>query len=208
MSMAAPSLESSVKVTGDIEIDTSQLADMSNIIAANSERFKELYQQIYSFRDAVNEVLINAVNNSIAAFAEMFGRIAAGKATFADLSNALLSTLGDAAIQVGKIAIGTGLAMEGIKKALNFGNPWVAIAAGVALIALGTAVKSSLKSVASGAAGGAAPMQAPDYQYDTRRVTGLQPQTMRIEVVGEFVQRGSDLVAVINRENKRKTNVT
>ena len=61
----------------------------------------------------------------------------------------IMSTFADMAIQIGKIAIGTGAAIEGIKQALSSLNPYVVAAAGAALIALGGFVKGQLKKVAN-----------------------------------------------------------
>ncbi len=58
--------------------------------------------------------------------------------------NAFLSPLADALISVGKLAVATGISIEGIKLALKSLNPVVAIAGGIALIALGTLVKNKL----------------------------------------------------------------
>ena len=56
------------------------------------------------------------------------------------------------AITVGKIAIGAGIAVLGIKKAFPESiNPILPpIAAGIALVALGTAVKGALANAAKG----------------------------------------------------------
>jgi hypothetical protein len=59
-----------------------------------------------------------------------------------------LDTLASLAIQVGELAIGVGIAVSGIKKALESLNPIVAIAAGVALVALGAYAKTKLSEAA------------------------------------------------------------
>jgi hypothetical protein len=67
---------------------------------------------------------------------------------------ALLGGLAGVLNQLGQLAIGTGLAIEGIKKALTSLNPVAAIAAGVALIALAGFVSSKAKSLGGGGSGG------------------------------------------------------
>jgi hypothetical protein len=114
------------------------------------------------------------------------------------------------AINVGKTAIATGVAVEGIKRALQSLNPVAAIAAGVALVALGTAVKSSLKSAASGSSSGATPSSAGSYG-NTSSTVDVRGSTQRAEakpitvnVTGSLKGQGRDLVAVIDTENQRK----
>jgi hypothetical protein len=60
----------------------------------------------------------------------------------------MLETFGNVAIRLGKLAISIGLAVEGIKKALTSLNPAAALAAGIALIALGTIAKSAAANIA------------------------------------------------------------
>lgn len=61
---------------------------------------------------------------------------------------ALLTPLADMAIKMGEIIVAEGIAMEAAKKA--FTNPFTAIAAGAALIAIGAAAKAGLEAVARG----------------------------------------------------------
>jgi len=60
----------------------------------------------------------------------------------------MLETFGNVAIRLGRLAISIGLAVEGIKKALTSLNPAAALAAGIALIALGTIAKSAAANIA------------------------------------------------------------
>lgn len=67
---------------------------------------------------------------------------------------AFLAPLADVLIDMGKLAIATGAAVLGIKKALESLNPYVAIAAGVALVALGSFVKGKAAKAATAFAKG------------------------------------------------------
>lgn len=70
------------------------------------------------------------------------------------LASTVLGTIGDMAIQLGKLAISMGITLKGIVEALKSLNPVVAIAAGIALIALGTVVKSAAGNIGKGKKGG------------------------------------------------------
>ena len=134
-----------------------------------------------------------------------------------DLAGGLAQAVGgafaDMAINVGKTAIATGTAVLGIKKALQSLNPYVAIAAGVALVALGTAVKATLGNIANGGSGGSISSGAGygSNSLDLRtadsgsdRIT----QTVNVQVSGEFKLRGNTLVAAVAKENTRKNLTT
>lgn len=96
----------------------------------------------------VAPLISTAIGNMVNTFLEGIGIMMAGSGNIKDVFHAVLSSLANLAIRVGKIAVATGLAIEGIKKALESLNPFVAIAAGAALIALGSFVKSSLARAA------------------------------------------------------------
>jgi hypothetical protein len=99
--------------------------------------------------DLANRALVDVA----VGFGEMAGQIMIGKASFADLGRFVVETMADLMIQVGQIAIQTGIAVEGIKVALESLNPAVAIAGGIALIALASAVKGRLADTAGGTGG-------------------------------------------------------
>jgi hypothetical protein len=108
------------------------------------------------------------------------------------------------AIAVGKIAISMGVAAAGIDVALKDTGQWyIAVAAGAALVALGSAVKSSLASVAGGdysAAGGggyagSTTGSGSSSNYETREV--------KVYVTGTLEADGDKLITVINNANKK-----
>jgi hypothetical protein len=76
--------------------------------------------------------------------------------------NNVLQTLAGLAVRVGKIAIAVGGTIKAIKNALASLNPYVVIAAGAALIVLGSWARSSLQKAAdnSGKSGGGVPRMA------------------------------------------------
>ncbi len=98
------------------------------------------------------------MGDAAAAFGDGLARMATEGASFGSvlgsIGSVVLGTLADMAIKTGRVAVGTGMAISGIKKALQSLNPIVAIGAGIALIALGNFVKSSLSSIASGGSPG------------------------------------------------------
>lgn len=111
----------------------------------NAQQFAEgALTSVLNFFDTFAQSLSSAVEQAVQ-MQEPLGSvvdIAAGAA------GAVLGTLGNLAIQVGKTAIMTGAAVEGIKEALKTLNPLVAIGAGIALLALAGAVKGRLARAA------------------------------------------------------------
>jgi hypothetical protein len=116
------------------------------------------YNTLFQKEPSANLIKQQGFASSFATIAEGFGEIIAnfstGGSALVSIGGLIFSTLGNLAIQVGKIAVSTGIAILGIKKSLASLQPGVAIAAGVALIALGTIVKSQLASAGAFANGG------------------------------------------------------
>lgn len=75
---------------------------------------------------------------------------------------ALLTPLADMAIKEGEILVAEGIGVEACKKALESLNGYAAIAAGAALIAIGSAAKAGLKSLGASAGQGSSYSQASE----------------------------------------------
>ena len=139
---------------------------------------------------------------------QLIGDLATGGDAWSNFGNLALSSMGDMAIAVGKIAIEAGLATEGIKKALTFGGGWVAIAAGTALVALGTAVKAGLSNVASGNYGAASASGNVASSSYSGSLSSSYDRGITVNVTGRLKANGSELVAVLNNESKRSAIAT
>jgi len=112
-----------------------------------------------------------------------------------NFGSVLLGVLGKMASQVGQAAIAIGVGMLNIKAA--FSNPFSAIAAGVALVAVGAALSSaaSASNVIGGGGGGYSAPSVGGYQ-SPRPATQSTYKAGDITRKVEFVLRGRDLVAV------------
>ena len=93
--------------------------------------------------DEFNEKLSGLVENfketMITGFAEGLGALISGQSNFGGILTSMLEMMADFVVQFGKLAIQTGVAA--LSLANVFANPFAAIAAGVALVALGSAMK-------------------------------------------------------------------
>ena len=93
-----------------------------------------------AFQDAAVNIGIN--------FAETLGLAIAGQATLGDVFSGIFATLADAVSQLGKelIQIGTLAVLAQTALAQLLANPFATIAVGIALTALGTALKATLSN--------------------------------------------------------------
>jgi len=187
-----------------------QKAEISNIKLPDFSQVSNALVPLAKVQDAIKNISIDLTQTLNAAFeniaigiGEMLGSLMSGEGSIRDFGKMIAGAFADMAINVGKIAIGTGLAVLGIKKALATMNPVVAIAAGIALVALGSAIKGSLASAASGGSGGgSSAANSSNFTYDTRQQAASQSPIINIQ--GELVARGADLVYVFGKETNRK----
>jgi hypothetical protein len=187
-----------------VTLENIQMPDFSSLVKGALAPIPQIQKAITDVMVNVTESVNSAFESLAVGMGEFLGSLLTGNADFADFGKMIIGVFADMAINVGKIAIGAGLAVLGVKKALETLNPVAAIAAGIALVAIGTAVKGALSSAASGAgsSGSAAAMTSSSYTFNTNAQAQTQP--IEIHLSGEFVQRGSDLVAVVTQENIRK----
>lgn len=132
----------------------------------------------------------------------LVGDLLTGGDAFGNFRNAALSSFGDMATAVGKMAIATGVATLGIKAALESLNGWVAIAAGTALVALGAAVKSGLSNIAAGNYSSSTAVASGSYSASASN--DYVTRDVQVNVTGTLQADGDKLVAVLNNTANKK----
>jgi hypothetical protein len=163
-------------------------------LKAEEESWKEMENLVAGF-----------VESAASSIGQLVGDLATGGNAWGNFKNTALSALADMAIAVGKLAISTGVATIGIKKALESMNGYVAIAAGVALVALGSAVKAGLSNIASGDYTAAAAVASSGYGSERSMAGGYTAREMTVNVTGTLKADGDQLITVINNTNKRNS---
>ncbi len=162
--------------------------------------FKANTEQIRDITNEVNSLVESGVTRSAELIGGLVGTLAGGGDAWGDFKDAALSTFGDMAIAVGKIAIQEGLAVAGIQAALKSGQWYLAVAAGAALVALGSAVKSSLSAVASGDYSAGGGYSGGNYSSSSGN---YESREINVNVTGSLEADGDKLLAVIGSANKK-----
>lgn len=142
----------------DVATDPSRIAAYNEQIQFAQEQlnqFTKLGSDTQKFFEEIFKSLEVGVENSIGDIAFSIGEaLASGNSVLEAGGAALLGGLAAILNQLGQLAIATGIAIEGIKTALKTLNPVVAIGAGVALIALAGFVSAKAKSLGNARPGG------------------------------------------------------
>lgn len=164
-------------------------------------KFIELKDNLMDLTDELNHAISMGMADLAAAFAEGVGMLASGEGTMDDVLQNVAGSVAGFMDMLGKSLIASGMASEAFKSLLVSGTG--AIAAGAALVALAAITRAKLSKGPAG--GGATPMPAmvggstsAGGAYGARDLGDFS-----INVRGELVAHGSDLVAVIDSENQR-----
>lgn len=178
-----------------------------------SESFKGYYNfldEMIKATDDANKALNDAIVGGISDSFQYLANCMAGldEISGAGMMGALLTPLAEAAIKMGEIMVSAGLASEAFKSMLT--NPYTAIAAGAALIAVGAAAKAGLQAAINSATGTsyvASTVASSGYSKGNSGDRSWERE-MTLHVTGTLQADGSKLVAVLNNEANRKRYTT
>jgi hypothetical protein len=172
----------------------------------DEEKLNQFTGRLQTFSDQVALIVEQGIELAIGDFAFAIGEAFANGSNVVESVGAIfLSTLAGVLNQLGQLAIGTGVAIEAIKKAFESLGGGGAIVAGVALIALAGAVSARAKKIGGGLRGGSVGSSpvggGSGSSFVGGAVGGIFNQNR--EIRGELVARGTDLVYVFNEANTR-----
>lgn len=188
---------------------------------------KELKPLQVIIKPDLDEKAINDFNNNLAKAIKNFeeaglsqlgevlgAAIVGGQGGLQDAMNGFVNVFGDFLQNIGKIAIQFGLQAQIIETAIKTLDPALAVVAGVALVALGAAVKGSMKKASPFADGGivTSPTNAiigeagPEAIMplnDINRFLGSVGNSAPQFVISDSRISGNDIVLAYNRTTKR-----
>lgn len=168
---------------------------------------EEVQQQLLDLNEVVQGSIVEAVEGISEALGNLIGNLANGEGGVAQFGQDMLEMFGGFAQKFGKVLVAFGVAVEAAKLSAESFNGIAAIAAGAALIAAGAAVKTIASNMASSMGSGAG---ASSYVASSSYGGGggYANSTLQVEVSGTLTANGSQLVAVLNNENNRKSYTT
>jgi tape measure domain-containing protein len=121
--------------------------NLTEILQIDPEARGQTLQNWIDLADGIKSTLESAGESAAVGIGEVVGGLVSGSSGLNALPQMILSVVGDAAIQLGKLAIGIGVSVEAIKTAFKSLGGAGAVAAGIALIALGSVAKSGAASI-------------------------------------------------------------
>jgi tape measure domain-containing protein len=174
----------------------------------------EKISALIKMNQQLSEGLTNLINGVLTDVATGFGEQLGNAFSGAKFQvKALLIPLADAIIQFGKMAIQAGITALAIKKALTLAQAPLAIAAGIALVAIGTAIKNGIaapKLAEGGLAYGPTMATVGDNRNARVDPEVIAPLSKLKSMMGDMGVGGSletrisgnDLIILLNRSQK------
>jgi hypothetical protein len=215
-------------IAADTERLPTVMAEQQAVLAEN--RLLAL-QQAEVFNQRAGQIINGGLQNIASGIGAALGSAITGGGNLAGkLSKVILGTIGGMAMQLGKLAIGIGITLKKIQIAFKSLAPGVAIAAGIALVALGSLFKAGASKIGSG--GGRATAfadggivsgptmglvgeypgarQNPEVIAPLNKLQGMIGKSRgggNINVTGEVRVDGQDLLIAIERANETAVRV-
>lgn len=162
---------------------------------------KETTQQYIDLSSSVQTAAANVAIST----GEMLGNLLSGQGGIQNFGTIVSGAFADLAVTVGKQMIQFGTAGIALQKLTM--SPWTAVAAGIALVALGTMAKNSISSsLSGGGVVGAMSSGAQNFNFDTRSTAHqAKAQNINVNVSGTLTASAKGLVTTLSRENTRVT---
>ncbi len=170
---------------GDIDIDI-DLTDVDNEINAFLGAWQADVDKVANLNYMLSDSLVASMGNGLQALTDMMMGLEG-----ADMKNVLaafIAPFGDTMKQMGSMIMAEGVAMAAFKE--SFEKPYIAIAAGAALMAIGSMVSSGLQRMTANPVGGGGSSASYGSSYNSAQAINYE-NTLTVEVVGKI--SGSDI---------------
>ena len=169
-------------------------------IELDAEKWQETAQRV---ADGLKSAMVQGVESLGAAVGALLGDLATGQNGWENFANAAISAFGDMAISMGKIAIEAGaevIALNAALSTMSVPAAYMAMAAGTALVLLGSAVKTGMANIANGNYSSTMSMAS---SASSSIAGGFEQRDVYVNVQGTLVADGDQLLAVINNTDKK-----
>lgn len=185
-------VDATVKVTDALRILRAEYGytneEIAKFVTDYGVGIDQLLASTIKFNEGATNILNSGIIQGLGDIGASIGQALASGANVAEAAGmSLLSSLGGVLVQLGELAIATGVGIQAVKTALKSLNPVVAIAAGVGLVALGSIFKAKASAIGSGDTSGGGGSYKPIRQF----ATGGYNLPAGMALVGE---RGPEIV--------------
>lgn len=195
--MSQDAYAKAAKAAYDYAIDEQSALDLANEAAQTAlDNLRASQEKDAELNNSFSEAIAAGLSDSTQAFTDMLFNLEGADASA--VLGALLQPFANMAKQLGEMLIIEGLGIKAFKESLEDLNPYVAIAAGVALVALSATISSGIKAL--GSSGGSSAMSSGSSATSNANSDTTISTEMTIYVKGKI--SGKDIL--ISGDNAKK----
>lgn len=181
------------------EIDLSAFDTAIEELKAKGAEWVAEQQEIAQLNEALSNTIANSVAGGVQAFTDMLFNLEDADAT--SILSALMQPFADTAVQLGTMLIAQGVAVEAFNKSLASLQGAPAIAAGVALVAIGSAMRAGIQALAKGGSGATTTSYDSGTYGNNGTTFDNYDSTIQVEVYGRI--SGSDILIAGSNQQKK-----
>ena len=181
------------------EIDLSALEIADATIQDFIDNFQAELEEIAQLNQMLSDSIASSISGGVQAFTEMLFDL--DNADPSQVLAALVQPFAQTAIQLGEMLIAQGVAVEAFKGSLKSLQGGVAIAAGAALVAIGSAMSAGIKALAGGGASGTTSASTYDSGSYSSNGYDTYESNIVVEVVGKI--SGSDILIAGSKQQSK-----
>ncbi len=173
-------------------------------LQAIRDKNQKIEEEEQRFNESINNLIAAGMQDAAVTFGEGIGALMTGDMNVGEFGATLLGVVGRFLTQFGQLIIGYAIAAAGLQAAIEVPGMWpVALAAGIALVAIGSAISSLSKKGLSGSGGGGGGSSAASGSGSYNSPGNGQGQSQDNRVVFEI--QGTKLVGVLaNTDTNRR----
>ena len=181
------------------EIDLSALDIADATIQDFIDNFQTELEEIAQLNQMLSDSIATSISGGVQAFTDMLFDL--DNADPSQVLAALVQPFAQTAIQLGEMLIAQGVAVEAFKTSLKSLNGVAAIAAGAALVAIGSAMSAGIKALAGGGASGTTSASTYDSGSYSSNGYDTYESNIVVEVVGKI--SGSDILIAGSKQQSK-----
>jgi hypothetical protein len=170
------------------DIDVTPIEEAEKAIDSFLEKWREDQAAIAELNKMIEDSIVSSMRNGLQAITDMIMGLEGASPVQA--LGALLEPFAQTAITLGEMLVAQGLGIEAFKKSLQSLDGGAAIAAGVGLIALGSAMRSGIQALANKGAGSA----STSYSGEGASAANTETYKTELTVYVEGRISGKDIV--------------
>lgn len=191
----------------EISFDNLSIPDIGGVIAQSLAPIPAALREVKESWNELSGAIESSLEEMAIGIGEFFGNLIIGQENMHNFAAMIGASFADMATTIGKVIIKAAIAVGFVDKMLKDPSKWyLALAAGVALVAIGAAVKGALASAGSSGGGASSASSGPqNFVYD---MTNVKAQTVKVEVTGQLEVEAGKMKWALQQEDNRRNRVT